>query len=86
MIGLKQVEAMIKRRLPDAQVVVKDIKGGGDHLEALVVSAEFEGKTRVRQHQLVYSALQEALDSEAIHALALRTYTPQTWEMTQSAL
>ena len=86
MIGLEQVEAMIKGRLPDAQVVIKDIKGGGNHLEALVVSAEFEGKTRVRQHQLVYSALQEALDSEAIHALALRTYTPQTWEMAQSAV
>ncbi|MGP0127965.1 MAG: BolA family protein [cyanobacterium endosymbiont of Rhopalodia musculus] len=86
MIGLEQVEAMIKERLPDAQIVIRDIKGGGDHLEALVVSAEFEGKTRVKQHQLVYSALQEALDSEAIHALALKTYTPQTWETAQSVV
>ena len=86
MIGLEQVEAMIKERLPDAQVVIRDMKGGGDHLEALVVSAEFEGKTRVKQHQLVYSALQEALDSEAIHALALKTYTPQTWETAQPAV
>ncbi|BBA80087.1 putative BolA-like protein [cyanobacterium endosymbiont of Rhopalodia gibberula] len=86
MIGLEQIEAMIKERLPDAQVVIRDVKGGGDHLEALVVSAEFEGKTRVKQHQLVYSALQEALDSEAIHALALKTYTPQTWETVQSVV
>lgn len=86
MIGLEQVEAMIKERLPDAQVVIKDMKGGGDHLEVLVVSAEFEGKNRVKQHQLVYSALQEALDSEAIHALALKTYTPQTWETAQSVV
>ncbi|YAI82284.1 MAG: BolA family protein [cyanobacterium endosymbiont of Rhopalodia sterrenbergii] len=86
MIGLEQVEAMIKERLPDAQVVIRDVKGGGDHLEALVVSAEFEGKPRVKQHQLVYSALQEALDSEAIHALALKTYTPQTWETAQSVV
>jgi acid stress-induced BolA-like protein IbaG/YrbA len=84
MIGLEQVETMIKERLPDAQVIIRDIKGGGNHLEALVVSAEFEGKTRVKQHQLVYSAIQEALDSEAIHALALKTYTPQTWETAQS--
>ncbi|XTZ10625.1 MAG: BolA family protein [cyanobacterium endosymbiont of Rhopalodia yunnanensis] len=84
MIGLEEVETMIKEQLPDAQVVIRDVKGGGDHLEALVVSAEFEGKTRVKQHQLVYSALQEALNSEAIHALALKTYTPQTWETAQS--
>jgi acid stress-induced BolA-like protein IbaG/YrbA len=84
MIGLEQVETMIKERLPDAQVIIRDIKGGGNHLEALVVSAEFEGKTRVKQHQLVYSAIQEALDSEAIHALVLKTYTPQTWETAQS--
>ncbi|XLQ11810.1 MAG: BolA/IbaG family iron-sulfur metabolism protein [cyanobacterium endosymbiont of Epithemia adnata isolate EadnSB Bon19] len=86
MIGLEQVETMIKERLPDAQVIIRDIKGGGNHLEALVVSAEFEGKTRVKQHQLVYSAIQEALDSEAIHALALKTYTPQTWKTAQSVV
>jgi acid stress-induced BolA-like protein IbaG/YrbA len=56
------------------------LTGGGDHLEAVVVSAEFDGKTRVKQHQLVYSALQEAMASEAIHALALKTYTPQAWQ------
>ncbi|MGH2416384.1 MAG: BolA family protein [Microcystaceae cyanobacterium] len=80
MVNLKQVEAMIQAQLPDAQVVVKDLTGGGDHLEAIVVSSEFEGKTRIRQHQLVYSALQEAMASEAIHALALKTYTPQAWQ------
>ena len=79
MVSLKQVEAMIKAKLPEADVIVKDLTGGGDHLEAIVVSSEFEGKTRVRQHQLVYSALSEAMASEEIHALALKTYTPDTW-------
>ncbi|MGF1479242.1 MAG: BolA family protein [Cyanophyceae cyanobacterium] len=78
MLSLKQVESMISEQLPDAQVVVRDLKGG-DHLEAIVVSAEFEGKTRVQQHQLVYGALQQALASETIHALALKTYTPDAW-------
>lgn len=81
MVSLKQVEAMIQAKLPDAQVVVRDLTGGGDHLEAIVVSSEFDGKTKVKQHQLVYSALQEAMASEAIHALALKTYTPQAWKM-----
>ncbi len=79
MVSLEQVEAMIREKLPDARVAVKDLTGGGDHLEAVVVSSEFEGKTRVKQHQLVYSALQEAMASEAIHALALKTYTPEAW-------
>jgi acid stress-induced BolA-like protein IbaG/YrbA len=82
MINLKLVETMIKEKLPDAQVIVRDLTGGGDHLEAIVVSAEFEGKSRVKQHQLVYGALQEAMASEAIHALALKTYTPQAWQAT----
>jgi len=79
MVSLKQVEAMIKAKLPEAEVIVKDLTGGGDHLEAIVVSSEFEGKTRVKQHQLVYGALSEAMASEAIHALALKTYTPDAW-------
>ncbi|MFN7317525.1 MAG: BolA/IbaG family iron-sulfur metabolism protein, partial [Microcystis sp.] len=37
------------------------------------------GKTRVKQHQMVYGALQSALATEAIHALALKTYTPDSW-------
>lgn len=80
MVSLEQVETMIKEKLPDAQVMVKDLTGGGDHLEAIVVSSEFEGKTMVKQHQLVYGALQTAMDSEAIHALALKTYTPEKWD------
>jgi acid stress-induced BolA-like protein IbaG/YrbA len=59
--------------------MVTDLTGGGDHLEAIVVSAIFEGKTKVKQHQLVYSALQNEFNSEAIHALALKTYTPSVW-------
>jgi acid stress-induced BolA-like protein IbaG/YrbA len=80
MISLEQVKTMIKNQLPDAEVKVQDLTGGGDHLEAIVISSEFEGKTRVKQHQMVYGALQDAMASEAIHALALKTYTPTAWE------
>lgn len=80
MVSLKLVEEMIQSQLPDAQVIVRDLTGGGDHLEAIVVSSTFAGQSRVKQHQMVYGALQEAMDSEAIHALALKTYTPETWE------
>lgn len=77
MISPQQVEAMIKAELPDAQVEVQDLTGGGDHYQVTVVSSQFEGKRLVQQHQLVYGALNEAMSSEAIHALALKTSTPQ---------
>jgi acid stress-induced BolA-like protein IbaG/YrbA len=79
MVSLEQVKKTIQQEIPDAEVVVNDLTGGGDHLEAIVVSAIFEGKTKVKQHQLVYSALQHEFNSEAIHALALKTYTPTAW-------
>ena len=53
MVNLKQVEAMIQSELPDAEVMVRDLTGGGDHLEAIVISPSFEGKTRVKQHQQI---------------------------------
>jgi stress-induced morphogen len=79
MISLEQVETLIKAGIPDAQVQVQDLTGGGDHLQAIVVSSQFEGKSLVKQHQLVYSTLQQEMATEAIHALALKTYTPETW-------
>jgi len=57
-------------------VEVEDLTGGGDHLQVTVISAAFDGLTKVRQHQLVYGALRQELASEAIHALALQTSTP----------
>ncbi|HEY9666375.1 MAG TPA: BolA family transcriptional regulator [Coleofasciculaceae cyanobacterium] len=86
MISLEQVEAMIKAEIPDARVQVQDLTGGGDHLQAIVVSSQFEGKSRVKQHQLVYEALRQAMETEAIHALALKTYTPEAWNAESQAV
>ena len=80
MISPQQVEEMIKVGLPDAQVQVQDLTGGGDHYQVTVVSSHFADKRLVQQHQLVYGALQQALSSEAIHALALKTYSPADWQ------
>ena len=76
MVHPDQVKAAITLAIPDAQVEVEDLTGGGDHLQVMVISAAFDGLTRVRQHQLVYGALRQELASEAIHALALQTSTP----------
>ncbi len=76
MVNPDHVKAAIGRALPDAAVEVEDLTGGGDHLQVKVVSSAFTGLNRIKQHQLVYSALSQELASEAIHALALQTSTP----------
>ena len=70
-----EVINLIKKKLPDSEVIVENFKGN-DHLQVTVISFEFNGLSLVKQHQLVYSALKEELASEAIHALALKTGTP----------
>lgn len=61
-----------------SHLVVRDLTGTHDHWEALVVSEAFAGKTRVEQHQMVYAALGELM-SGPVHALALKTYSPEIW-------
>ena len=70
-----EVINLIKKKIADSEVFVENLKGN-DHLQVRVISAEFNGLSLVKQHQLVYSALREELASEAIHALALKTETP----------
>ena len=69
-----QVINLIKQKIADSEVFVENLKGD-DHLQVTVISAEVNGLSLVKQHQLVYSALKEELASEAIHALALKTVT-----------
>jgi acid stress-induced BolA-like protein IbaG/YrbA len=56
-----------------------DVGGDGHHFEAVVVSDVFSGKSRVQRHQLVYQTLGDRMREE-IHALSIKTYTPQEWE------
>lgn len=67
-----EIERLIKEALPDAEVRIEDLRGDGDHYSAYVRSAEFKGKNRVQQHQMVYAALQGRMGGE-LHALALQT-------------
>ncbi|HEY0180249.1 MAG TPA: BolA/IbaG family iron-sulfur metabolism protein [Dokdonella sp.] len=68
------VQHLIERGLPDARVEVRG--EDGVHFEALVVSAAFAGKLPLARHRLVYAALGERMGGE-IHALSLRTLTPE---------
>ncbi len=66
------IERLIREGIPDAEVLIEDLRGDGDHYAAQVTSASFVGKSRVQQHQMVYKALKGSMDS-ALHALALTT-------------
>ena len=67
-----EIERMIREAFPDARVEVKDLAGDGNHYSASVVSSAFRGKSRVKQHQMVYDALKGRMGGE-LHALALTT-------------
>jgi len=69
----------IEQAIPGATVDVKDLTGTGDHFEARVVSPSFGGKSMVEQHQAVYAPLKDVLATGELHALALKTYTPEQW-------
>ena len=71
-----EIEALIKSAFPDAEVTIEDLAGDNDHFAATVVSEAFRGVPRVRQHQLVYAALQGRMGG-ALHALALQTSVPE---------
>lgn len=74
-MSAQDIEAFIKDALPDAQVTIEDLRGDGDHYAAHVISKQFEGLSRVKQHQLVYAALKGRMGGE-LHALALQTSPP----------
>lgn len=74
------IRQRILEALPGSEVRIHDSTGTGDHFEAQVVSPAFTGKTLVQQHKLVYAPLQQWLDSGELHALALKTYSPEQWK------
>ena len=70
------IKALLLASFPEAEVEIIDLAGDGNHYKAVIVSAQFEGKSRVAQHQMVYAALKGAMDGTndaQLHALALET-------------
>ena len=59
------------------------VDGDGQHFEAVVVSEEFAGKSRVQRHQRVFQTLGDRMREE-IHALSIKTFTPQEWQDQQN--
>jgi acid stress-induced BolA-like protein IbaG/YrbA len=76
MVTAEDITGYIRKGLACEHVAVQ---GDGQHWEAVIVSAEFAGKNKVQQHQLVYHALGDRMREE-IHALSMQTLTPEQWQ------
>ena len=96
MLGLCPIESTRRNLYPDILMIVTPesiqlniaqgmhtehltVVGDGQHFEAVVVSDAFAGKSRVQRHQLVYQTLGDRMRAE-IHALSMKTFTPQEWQ------
>lgn len=75
-----QLQARIASLAPGTQVEVVDMTGTQDHYQALVVSSAFEGKMMIEQHRMVFKTVQAEVDSGEVHALTLKTYTPEQYK------
>lgn len=78
----QDIAQLIEQQLPGAKATVYG--DDGVHFEAVVISPDFMGKSLVQQHRLVYAALGGRMEREEIHALSLKTYTPDGWTQSQS--
>jgi acid stress-induced BolA-like protein IbaG/YrbA len=76
-LSAQQLETYITQSL--ACDYIKVLGDDGTHFEAVIVSPEFAGKSMVQQHQRVYAALGDRMKAE-IHALSMRTLTPEAWQ------
>ena len=76
----RDIASLIEQGLEGASATV--VTDGMGHYEAVVVSPKFAGKRSVPRHQMVYATLGERVGRE-IHALAVKTYTPEEWQATQ---
>ncbi len=74
-MSVTDLETSLRQAFPDAEIQIDDLAGDGDHYRARIVSSAFKGMSRVRQHQMVYAALDGRMGG-VLHALALETKAP----------
>ncbi len=77
MITKEDITQLIEQGLSGSQAIIKG--DDGSHFEGIVVSPEFSDKNMIAQHKMVYATLGDRMQTGVIHALSLRTYTPEQW-------
>ena len=84
MLPVQEIESRIKQKIKTSHIQVLDLRGG-DHIQVILVSPEFEDKSLLEQHRIVYDILDNEVKSNEIHALTLKTYSPTQWERVRSS-
>jgi stress-induced morphogen len=79
-----QIKARIESFAPNTVAKVYDLTGTQDHWEVIVVSPAFEGKKMLEQHKMVYDLFQNEIQTNEVHALTIKTYTPQAYKKLKS--
>ncbi|MDE2615799.1 MAG: BolA family transcriptional regulator [Burkholderiales bacterium] len=72
----EQLQAIIAAGLPCEHI---ELSGDGRHWYATIVSSEFEGRRAIQRHQRVYATLGQKMQTDEVHALSMKTYTPAEW-------
>lgn len=67
-----EIESLIKKSIPDAEIIITDLAGDNNHFSAHIISSHFQGKSRIQQHKMVYEALGEKMGG-VLHALSVKT-------------
>ena len=71
----EEIHAAVSKAISNSEVTVRDMTGGGDHFEVIVISQIFQGKMLIEQHQMVHAALEPLKDK--IHAVKIKTFAPR---------
>ncbi|MGE4232833.1 MAG: BolA family protein [Bacteriovoracia bacterium] len=74
-----QLKQRIQTLGPDTSVELVDLTGTQDHWQAIIVSPVFRGKTLIEQHRMVFALLEKEVASNEVHALTLKTYSPEQY-------
>lgn len=76
MMEIETVRKLIAGGLEQSEV---QVQGDGRHFEAVIISPVFEGKSLVQRHQMVYALVKKEMESDLLHALSMKTFTPEQW-------
>lgn len=76
-MNASEVKNLLESSLNNCEVFAE---GEGCNFQLVVISTDFESLSTVKKQQLVYSHLQEAIASGAIHAVTMKTYTPEQYD------
>lgn len=76
----EQLKVRLETLAPGTVAEVMDLTGTQDHYQAMIVSPAFEGKLMIQQHRAVFKLVQAEVDSGEVHALTLKTFTPEQYK------